>query len=333
MDEMLTPKERMQTFAHAYLLSGALCAAAELGIADLLWEKPEQTIEQLSAALNVDSRSLFRLLRYLVSHRVFSQSADGAFSLNPEAAYLSEKHPESIRGDLLVTPGPRWNAFGAIREAVVHGRPAFDLLYGKSYFHYLSENPEAANRFNIHMTSYTQGEDRLLAPLLPVEEIHTLMDIGGGEGHFLNEALRCFSHVNGILFDLESAVSNPQIQQDQKRWKVYGGSFFEPLPQTDADAYILKRVLHNWSDEDSLKILRNISLVMKEGSRLWIIEGVVPENNSRHQSKDTDLFLMTLFPGCERTEGEFRELANQAGFQITRILPTPTFLSIIELRK
>lgn len=329
---MTKPKDRINSLAHAYLLSSAIIAAADLGIADLLWKNPEQTVDQLSNTLKIDPRYLFRLLRYLVSHQIFAQNPNGTFSLNPEAAYLSDEHPESIRHALLVTPGLRWNAIGAIREAVTHGKPAFDLLHGKTYFEYLAENPEAEKKFNSHMTTYTQEEDRLIAPLLPLNKSHTVMDIGGGEGQFLNEILNHFSDIRGILFDLNNVISNKKIQHDWKRWEALGGSFFDALPKTNADSYVLKRVLHNWGDEDCIRILSNIRQTMKEGSSLFIIEGVVPENTSQHPSKDTDLFLMTLFPGSERTAKELEELAKQAHLQITRTLATPTFLSIVELK-
>jgi len=69
----------------------------------------------------------------------------------------------------------------------------------------------------------------------------------------------------------------------------------------------------------------------EHGSKILIIEGIVPEDTSQHFSKDTDLFLMALFAGCERTAKEFSELAKKAGLKITRTLSTASFLSIIEL--
>jgi hypothetical protein len=329
---MKTPKEHINYLAHGYLLSSAIFAAAKLGIADLLWEKSEQTVDQLSKALMVDHRSLFRLLRYLVSHGIFAQNASGAFSLNPEAAYLSKQHPESIRHALLVTPGARWNALGAIQEAVIYGKPAFDILYGKTYYEYLAQNPEAEKLFNAHMTTYTQEEDRIIAPLLPIENRSVVMDIGGGEGQFLNEVLNHFSDIYGIIFDLKKVISNLKICHDRKRWEAIEGDFFKEISQTNADVYILKRVLHNWNDDDCLKILKNIHQSMKKTAKLFIIEGMIPENTSQHPSKDTDLFLMALFPGCTRSEKEWQELTKKACFQISQILTTPTFLSILELK-
>lgn len=328
---MSDPKNRINSLAHGYLLSSAIIAAADLGIADVLWEKPRQTIDELSQALKLDPRSLFRLLRYLVSHQIFAQNGDATFSLNPEAAYLSENHPESIRHALLVTPGPRWNAHGAIQEAVTQGRPAFDILYGKTYYEYLAQNPEMEKRFNAHMTAYTQEEDKRIAPFLPIKNRGTVMDIGGGEGQFLHEVLTQFSEVYGILFDLENVISKSKILCDSKRWRAIGGSFFEKLPAFHADVYILKRVLHNWGDDDCIKIFKNIRQAMKGESKVLLIEGIVPDNTLEHPSKDTDLFLMTLFTGGERNAEEIDWLAKQAGLEITQILATPTFLSIIEM--
>jgi len=325
-----TAKERISSLAHGYLLSSAIHAAAELGIADVLLEKSSQSAEELAATLRVDPKSLFRLLRFLVSHQIFSQNPDGTFSLNPESTHLADNHPESIRHALLVNKGPRWNAFGAIKESILTGRPGFDELNGKTYYEYLANDSEASRCYNAHMTTYTQEEDKQVAPLLPIENEKILIDIGGGEGQFLNEVLKIFQGVHGILFDLESTISNPKITLPENRSEILGGDFFKSdLPK--ADIYVLKRVLHNWNDEDCITILKNIRRSMSKGSKILIIEGIVPEDTSRHFSKDTDLFLMALFAGRERTANEFRMLSEQAGLTITRILPTNTFLSIIEL--
>lgn len=329
----MTPKERISTLAYAYLLSSAIHAAAELGIADILSEKSEQSIAELAEELQVDARSLFRLLRFLVSHQIFTQNQNQTFSLNPESAYLADKHPNSIRHALLVNQGPRWNAFGAIQKAIITGKSAFQALYGKSYYEYLAGDREASQSFNAHMTSYTREEDNLIAPLLPIKKTKTLVDIGGGEGQFLNEILKNFQEIHGILFDLENTISNKEnlkISCEASRWEAKPGDFFESVP-ANIETYLLKRVLHNWDDTDCVKILKTIRKAMGRESKLLIIEGVVPEDTSRHLSKDADFFLMALFPGCERTESEFRNLSELANLHLTRLLPTPTPLSVIEL--
>lgn len=323
-----TPKERIHDLASAYLLSSAIHAAAELGIADILFEHSEMSVYEIAKHLRADVKFLFRLMRFLVSHQIFVHNQNHTFSLNSESAYLAEAHPESIRHALLVNKGPRWNAIGAISEAVVTGRPAFDVLYGKTYYEYLDDHPESFERFNAHMTAYTQEEDKLLAPFLPIEKAKILADIGGGEGQFLNEILKHFQNLHGILFDLKADAKKID---DNSRCETVRGSFFDSVP-SGADIYVLKRVLHNWESESCIQILQNIRKAMKEDSRIFVIEGMIPEDSSRHLSKDTDLFLMTLFSGCERTFNEFKELSEQAELRIANVFPTSTFLSIIELK-
>jgi hypothetical protein len=83
-------------------------------------------------------------------------------------------------------------------------------------------------------------------------------------------------------------------------------------------------------DYKSLTILRNCRRAMGQGGKLLIVEGVVPPGNEPPASKFFDLAMMVLPGGMERTEEEYRQLFGAAGFQLTRIVPTRTWVSVIE---
>jgi hypothetical protein len=103
-----------------------------------------------------------------------------------------------------------------------------------------------------------------------------------------------------------------------------------PKPSTDAFAYVLKRILHDWRDEQCVRILRCCRAAMSDRARLLVVDAVVPAGNAPHPGKVMDILMMVLGEGRERTEQEFRALFENAGLQLTTITATPSTLAIVE---
>jgi len=164
------------------------------------------------------------------------------------------------------------------------------------------------------------------------------VDVGGGYGVLLAAILKAYPEMRGKDFDL------PHCQEGATRLLAEGGvdgraefvagSFFESVP-AGADAYILKSVIHDWDDERSLVIFKNCREAMKNGARLLIIEPTIPERvgSSSHDGViiGSDLNMLVMAGGRERTEAEFRALLEASGLRITRIVTAPpTAFSVIE---
>jgi hypothetical protein len=113
------------------------------------------------------------------------------------------------------------------------------------------------------------------------------------------------------------------------RCEVVEGDFFESVP-AGADAYILKRVLHDWNDDIAVSLLGRCREAMSRDGRALTLDAVVPPDNQPHRSKTMDILMMALLGGGERTEQEFRELYRRAGLKLTKIVPTASKLSIVE---
>lgn len=113
------------------------------------------------------------------------------------------------------------------------------------------------------------------------------------------------------------------------RCRIIGGDFFESVP-AGADAYMMKSIIHDWDDARAAKILKNCRESMAEGGRVLVIDAVVPVDNSPFPSKLTDIEMMLLPGGLERTESEFGELFSSAGLKLNRIVSTELTQSIIE---
>jgi ribosomal protein RSM22 (predicted rRNA methylase) len=164
--------------------------------------------------------------------------------------------------------------------------------------------------------------------------IQTLVDVGGGHGSLLVAILQVNPPLKGILYDQSTVIAGAESQIAAQgvsdRCQRIAGNFFESVP-SGGDAYILKHIVHDWGDEQVIAILKHCHRAMPEQGKLLVVEQVIPPGNDPFVGKLLDLNMLVMCPGgCERTEAEYHSLFEQAGFQLTRIIPTSTFISVIE---
>jgi hypothetical protein len=96
----------------------------------------------------------------------------------------------------------------------------------------------------------------------------------------------------------------------------------------------MKHIIHDWDDPRALTILRNIHVAMGEKKgKVILLEMVLAPGNDPHPGKFLDIEMLTMVSGRERTEAEFAELFQRAGFKLTRILPTKSPTCVIEAVK
>jgi hypothetical protein len=318
------------------LMQQSISIAAKLGIADLLVDKP-QTSNELAAQTNTHESSLYRVLRLLASAGIFSETLDGKFELTPIAALLRSDVPNSMR-DVAIMQGEEWNwrNYGELRHSVRTGETGQEKAHGVGLFEFLTHNPEDEQRFSRAMVNLSSSVIPPIVGAYDFSSIGKVVDIAGGHGLLLTEILRANLHVQGVLFD-QSTVINAAIESLKKedifnRIELVSGDFFESVP-AGADAYIMKHIIHDWNDEQSIKILRNIHRAMNEKGKVLIVEMVVPEGNEPSPSKMMDIQMLVATGGKERTEIEYRKLLNLSGFNLTRIIPTRSPFSIVEAVK
>lgn len=327
-------KELIQK-ASAFILSRAIHTIAKINVADHLIDGP-RTIHDLAQMTHTNEDALYRIMRLLASYGIFTYDHNKCFSLTPLAELLTSGHPDSLRAWLMYHDGDekRWQAYGSMDYSIATGKPAFNHLFGKGYFDLLADNNELGIAFDEGMKNLSQQENSSIANAYDFSSYSCIADIGGGKGSFIAELLMKNKFARGILYDLphtkKAAYMYLAEQNLSARIECVEGSFFETIP-TGADLYVLKRILHDWSDEACLQILRTCKISMSAYARLLIIDAVVTEGTTRDFSKDVDIAMMVLFGGKERTESEWKKLLNDAGFRLIRIYPTSTMLSIIEV--
>jgi hypothetical protein len=320
--------ERLVDMILGWMVSRAIHVAAELGIADAL-ANGSKSITELAAASSSHPQSLYRLLRMLASKGIFAETPDGRFQLTEEGGLLQSG---LLRDFAQMVGDADWNGFGALLHNIKTGEPAFKHVNGVGFFDYLSTHPEAQERFDRGMANGADAENPLIAAAYDFFQYRRIVDVGGGRGGFLAEVLKAHTGPRGILFDQPQVVDTPEYLLRAgvlDRCEIAGGSFFESVPR-EADLYILKRVMHDWPGNVCAQILRRCRDAVAKGGRIVVIDAVIPPGNSADLNKTVDLLMMVLLDGRERSEPEFAALFDSAGLKLTRVVPTPSRLSIVE---
>ena len=329
------PPVAMLQLITGYWVSRAVFVFAKLGIADRLAAGP-RTAADLAGDVRVDPRCLHRLLRMLAGSGVLASDRDGRFRLTPLGETLRSEVPDSMRGfAIMMVEDYNWDAWKGLGWSVETGQTAFEKVFGKRIFDYFDEHPADRKVFGESMASLSGTENPAVAAAYDFSKVQRIVDVGGSLGHLLATILRANPLLRGVLYDLPGVVAAARKDVHvtaagvAERCELVQGDFFEKVP-ADADAYIMKYVLHDWEDERALAILRNCRKAMSEGGRVLAVDNVVAPGDAPHWGKMLDINMMVLGGGMERTEEEFRDLFARAGLRLVRVIPTDCPLSIVE---
>jgi O-methyltransferase/methyltransferase family protein len=317
-----------------YWVSRLIHVAAKLKLADLLKDGP-RSAGHLATATGVHAPALYRVLRALASVGIFAETKGGRFKLTPLAATLQTGVPASLRSWALMSNEKyTWDAWEELLHGVTTGGIPFLKAHGVPPFEYLERHPEDLEVFGESMTNLSGTENPTIAAAYKFSGVRTLVDVGGGHGSLLATILKTNPKLKGVLFDQPSVIARAEKDRHvtargiAERCRLESGSFFEAVP-TGGDAYIMKYILHDWNDEQCVKILENCRNAMNEKGRVLVVDNVIPPGNDPNWGKLLDI-QMLIIGGRERTKKEFASIFTEAGLKLTRIVPTKCGLSIVE---
>lgn len=304
-------------------LSQAVTVAASLGIPDALADGP-RSADEVAAGFGGDPTTTYRLLRTLAAGGVLNESEDRSFSLTDLGVALRSDVIGSVRDQAILFGKPYvLAAWGNLEHSIRTGENAFTALNGEDVWAWRARNPEEASAFNRAMASMSAPVGPALAAAYGFGELGTLADIGGGSGTMLAAVLAAHPRLRGILFDQPAVVAEagPILERTgvADRTEVVGGDFFASVPA--ADAYLVKAILHDWSDEDSIRILRTIRSAAAPTARLLVVERVLGGPNVDLDGKLMDLQMLVMPGGLERTLDEWRGLFSAGGWTLIGASP------------
>jgi hypothetical protein len=330
-EQAITPEPLLQMIFGGFVQQ-CISVIAKLGIPDLLKDGPKSH-EQLAVITDAHAPSLYRLMRMLSSIGIFTELENKTFAIRPLGIYLQSDTIGSVRTDAIFS-GEKWrrNAWTNLLFSVRTGKSAFTEVHGQGLFEYMSDDPEAAEGFNNLMSEIS----RMVRPALAYydfSEFDRLVDVGGGHGEIMRAILEQYPHMQGTVYDLPAVIEgtrhNMRAAGLEHRCDCVGGNFFESVPP-GGDAYLMMHIIHDWSDEEAATILRHCRQQMRENGKLILLDAVILPGDAPDPAKLLDIEMLVITHGKERTELEFQELFMQSGFKLSRIIPTPTPVCIIE---
>lgn len=317
-----------------FQVSRMLRLVADLGIADKIPKEGNCNVRDLAIACGVLATPLLRVLRALAAFGIFRIGADGSVAHSPRSVLLRTDEPNSFHyGAKFWTAPGSWKAWGALDAALVGDIP-HQIAWNTSRFQYLREHPEEARNFDAFMANFPDHRHQAVAASYDFSGAALITDIGGGNGEALRRILSRFPGPRGLVFDRDDVIAAiPPDARSGGRIDVLGGSFFDNVPE-GADIYLLVRVLHDWSDDDCIRILRNCRTAMTGSARLLIVEQILEPDPTlgRPAGYLIDTQMMAMFGTArERTESEFGELLQTSGLALARVIATTSPVSVVEV--
>jgi hypothetical protein len=331
--DAVPPQAQLMQMAMGFMMSDMLGTVVKLKLADHLADGPK-TAEELAGPTGTHAPSLHRLLRTLSAHGLFAEDGERRFALTALSEPLRTGVPGSVMTSVKLTTGSLFQrTFANLLYSVQTGKTAFEKEFGANLFEYLSTRPDDASMFSDLMVGFHGPETAAVAAAYDFSGLGTIADVGGATGNMITAILAKHPEAKGLIYDLPhneaDALTLVGARGMSERVRFEAGNFFEAVPE-GYDAYLMSHIIHDWSEEQCLTILGNCRRAMGPKSRLLIVEMVLPEGNVFHPGKMTDMIMLAIPGGEERTEEQYRELLAKAGFRLERVVATNSAASVVE---
>jgi SAM-dependent methyltransferase len=315
--------ESMRGLIENFWTTQAIYAATRLGLPELLRAGP-RSCDVLASESGAHRGALCRLMAALATVGVVVEREPHLFELSPMGRRLCQG-PDALDGWAITVGEVVWSTWGELLHSVRTGESAFQKVHGVSRYDYLDRDPEAAGRFDASMALFSRAAAAAIVAGFDFSSCEELVDVGGGTGELLLTILGRHPALRGTVFErarLQRAAEEAILAADLAgRCRFVAGDFRLHVP-AGASAYILKDVLHNWSDDDAVGILRNCRESMPPDGRVLVIEALRPGGPEAATKGFLDLHMLVMHGGLRRGEEELRELFGAAGLRLSRVVPT-----------
>ncbi|CAN9409573.1 unnamed protein product [Alternaria alternata] len=300
--------------------------------------------DDLARKTGVESTLLRRIMRHLIAMKVVAFSNDRFLGSNLSDGLAAENYQKSIDFCYDVAR-PSFNRFPDFFKTTDYKSPTsptdgpFQMAYGTQlpFFPWLEATPPHLDEFGNFMSAYRAGKaswfdpgfypvaDRLIEGFNPANNEVLLVDVGGGRGHDVQQFVAQYKAQPGkaVLQDLEPVIASIQ-DKDKLPFDSTVHDFFTPQPIKAARAYALHSILHDWSDEEGIKILENLKPALKPGySRVLLNEIVLSEEKPTIAATSMDMMMLAHLSVHERTESDWRRILQKAGLECLHVYSYP----------
>lgn len=319
------PHDQMADMIYGYMVSQIIRVVADLEIADRLAAGP-LTPSEIAEAASSATDGITRLMRVCTTLNLVEPLGDGRYRGTALLDTLRTAVPKSLHGMALgATNNSHWSPWLAFREGVRTGKTQVEATLGMSAFDYLQQNPDQGREFSAYMGSITSLWAVDIAEAIDTTTTTMAVDVGGASGALLRELQRVNPALHGIVFDRPAVVAEVESalpsSEYRTRTTAVGGDFFDSVPP--GDLYLLKFILHDWSDAECVQILKSCRAAITPGGRVVIIELIVGADDNPGIAALMDLNMLALTGGRERSIAEYDALLDASGFVRTATYTRP----------
>jgi hypothetical protein len=317
---------------HNYWVTRSVWVAADLGIADQL-VSGAKSVEEIAKGVGTLPSTTRRLMRALVSEGFFSESG-GKYVNSPKSEALRSDVPWSMRAVARAELGQEhYGAWEELLHCMKTGKTGMGKKYGQEIWEYYPAHPQHGSVFNECMSNITTGVEMAVLAAYDFTPFKHIVDVAGGHGRLLKKVLGKNSTAIGTLFDMPSVIeASHELDGLANRTTKVAGDFFKAVP-AGGDLYMLKFIIHDWADAESVTILRNVREGMAAGGKVILVEMVLPDSNEPSIGKFMDLNMLVMTSGMERTKSEYEKLLAAAGLKLSRVVTTGSIFSVVEAVK
>ena len=307
-------------------------AVATYSIADHLAKGPA-TAEQIATVEGIDSTAAFRLLRACASLGLVACDDGLTFSATPLLGTLRTNVPGSLHSLAIAWSAPgHWLSWGRFLDAVRTGESQTVPALGAAIWDYYAQQPAEGAAFTNAMHGFTSGVAQDVTRLVDTSTAKLAVDIGGASGTLVHTLMTANSQLHGIILDLPDVVPSATAAAAAlglaERSRALAGDFFSDVPE--ADIYLLKHILHDWNDEQGVRILERCRRAMRPGGRVIVIEALLGEIGEPGFAPFWDLNMMVMLTGRERTLAEYYALLEDADLRLSKSTPIRSPMMVIE---
>ena len=298
-----------------------------------LFEYFPNSTKTLSDLGMISEEAMAKLLRALQEMGFVEMSAD-LWHVTTKGAFFHSQHPFSLKYASDLWSREHLTSWQYLLISLNTGCSAFEKIYGKKWFEWLSEHPEKNTLYHRALSNYAKRDYQDFCSIVDLSKHRSLLDVGGSVGTLLFDLLNRNAHLSGILLELESVIQLVEVPSPlTERTQLISANFFEAWPAFTAESAVLSRVLHDWADHEAVAILKKVHSVLSHNpdNRLYIIENILNKKNGHGALLDLNMLVMT--GGTERTLEQFENLLRQAGFILETVNPLNQVSSILVAKK
>ncbi|MGW0563546.1 methyltransferase [Streptomyces sp. NPDC003016] len=329
----MADRDLIVRLAFGSMAAQTLRAAVRLRVVELVGAMPRRAAE-VAAEAGAEPQPMTRLLRALTGLGLLKEHTPGTFSVTPAGALLDPGSPDSLTSFVRMFTEPAIiRAWEHLDGSVRTGEIAFDTVFGTDFFSHLAQHPELSAEFNAAMSQAVSETAAALPYAFDFGRFTTVTDVGGGDGTLLAGVLAAHPGLTGAVLDTAEGLAEASKTMEQHgltgRCSLVAGDFFRSVPE-GSDLYLMKSVLHDWTDDQAVTILSHCREVLPPGGLVLIVEPVLPEVVDTHAEADvsdggvtylSDLNMLVNVGGRERTRKDFEEVCHRAGLSLTSVTP------------